>query len=76
MLSGHRRLYGVQLAAIGEVFDSDQLRAIELAEERDARINRLIDQATVALAHDGCGAGAAVAFRTAFLGAERTLMLA
>ena len=39
----------MQLAVIGEVFDGDQLRAIKLAEQRDARIDRLIDQAAAML---------------------------
>ena len=50
--SGHRRLHRMQLAVIGEIFDGDQFGAIKLAEQRDARIDRLIDQAAAMLAHD------------------------
>ena len=76
VLSGHRRLDRMQLAVIGEVFDGDQLRAIKLAEQRDARIDRLIDQAAAMLAHDHSSAGPAVAFGAAFLGADRTFAFA
>ena len=67
----HRFLHRMQRAVVGEILDGDQLGAVELAEQRDAGIDRLVDQAAVALAHDHHSAGAAIAFRAAFLGADR-----
>ena len=74
VVARHRRLHRMQDAVIGEVLDRDQLGAIHLADQRDAGIDRLVDQAAVALAHQNDGAGAAVAFRAAFFGAGGALL--
>ena len=60
----------------GQILDGDQFGAVELAEQSDAGIDRLVDQSAVALAHDHDSAGAAIAFRAAFLGADRPLLQA
>ena len=75
-MAGHRFLHRMQRALVGEVFDGDQFGAVELAEQSDAGIDRLVDQSAVALAHDHDSAGAAIAFRAAFLGADRPLLQA
>ena len=72
----HRFLHGMQRAVLGEILDRDQLCAVDLAEQRDAGIDRLMHQAAVALARHHHGAGAAIALRAAFLGAGRTLLKA
>ena len=42
MQARHRFLHGMQRAVLGEVFDRDQLCAVDLAEQRDAGVNRLV----------------------------------
>ena len=74
MQTRHRLLHRMQHAVFGEILDRDQFGAVELAEQRDARIDRLVSQAAIALAHDDDGAGAAIAFRAAFFGAGRSLL--
>ena len=69
VLARHRLLDRMQYAAFGKIFDRDQFAAFQLAEQRDAGIDRLIDQAAVALARHDDGAGAAIALRAAFFGA-------
>ena len=64
----------MQHAVFGKILDRDQLGAVQLAKQRDARIDRLVSQAAVALAHDDDGAGAAIAFGAAFFGAGRSLL--
>jgi hypothetical protein len=59
---------------VGQILDGDQFGAVELAEQSDAGIDRLVDQSAVTLAHDHDSAGAAIAFRAAFLGADRPLL--
>ena len=76
MQARHRFLHGMQRAVLGEVFDRDQLCAVDLAEQRDAGVNRLVHQTAVALARQHHGAGAAIALRAALLGAGRALLKA
>ena len=64
----------MQSAAISEIIDGDQLLAVQLAHQHDAGIDGLIDDAAVAQRSKCHGAGAAVAFITAFLGAARFLL--
>ncbi len=74
MHAGHRFLNRMQHAVVGKIFDRDQFGAIELTEQRDARIDRLVDHAAIAFAHDDDGAGAAIAFGAALLGAGRSFL--
>ncbi len=74
VLTRHRLLHRMQHAVVGKILDGDQFGAVQLAEQRDARIERLVNEAAVALAHDHDGAGAAIAFSAAFLGAGRSLL--
>ena len=74
VLARHHFLHRMQDPVVGEVLDGDQLTAIDLAEQRDARIDRLVDQTAVVLALDDNGASAAIAFGAALFGADRTLL--
>ena len=76
VIAGHGLLHRMQHALVGQILDGDQFGAVELAEQSDAGIDRLVDQSAVALAHDHDSAGAAIAFRAAFLGADRPLLQA
>ena len=41
----HRLLHRMERAAVGEVLDGDQFGAVELAEEQDAGVDRLVARA-------------------------------
>ncbi len=77
----HGLLHAVQLALVLEVFDADQLFAVQRRHERQARIEAAIANllapcsSRVQLA-DHHGAGAAIAAGAAFLGAGFAHMLA
>ena len=66
-------LHGMQFAVRRrKSFDGDDLGTVDHSQEQDAAIGRLVCDAAVAVeASDRDGAGAAVALRTSFLGAER-----
>ena len=73
----HRGLHRMELALRADkVLDRDDLGAVDLAEELDAGVDRLVDQPAVAEPADGDRAGAAVALAAALLGALRPLRLA
>src|SRR5260370_22282351 len=72
----HRLLQRMQRAAFGEILDRDQLRAVELAEQQDAGIYRLVNESAMAQARQHDRAGAAIAFRAAFLRPFRPHLLA
>ena len=74
VLARHRGLNRMQFAVLGEVFDRNEFGAVQLAEQRDARIDRLVHDAAVALARHDHGAGATIAFRAAFFSPGRTLL--
>jgi hypothetical protein len=74
MLTGKRRLNRMQDTVIGEIFDRDQFRAIDLTEQRDARIHRLVNGTAVALPHDNDSTGTAIALGTALFGAGRAFL--
>ena len=66
----HRLLHGMQAAlADMEIVDGDHFLAVDLAQEQDAGIDRLIDHAAVAQRAQRHRAGAAIALAAAFLGA-------
>ncbi len=80
MTLDHRLLHAVQLALMLEVFDTDQLLAVQRRHERQARIEAAITQrllavgVTVQLAnHDG--ARTAVATGATFLGTGLVCLL-
>src|SRR5580693_3781359 len=72
----HRLLHRMQRLAISEVLDRDELRAVELAQEQDAGIDRLAGQlaATEPRQHDR--AGAAITLGATFLRTRGALVLA
>ena len=59
---------------IGEIIDGHDFLAVDLAEQQDAGIDRLIDELAVLERAQRHGAGAAVAFAAAFLGAARAFI--
>ena len=59
----------MQGLALREVLDRQHLGAVDLAEQQDTGVDRLIGERAVAQAREDDGAGAAVAFAAAFLGA-------
>ena len=66
----HRPLHGVRRAVrAGEVLDRQQLAAVQLADEPDAGVDRLVADAPVSEPPDRDRAGAAVALVAALLGA-------
>ena len=70
-----RTLHGMERAVrAGEVFDCHDLGAVDHAEQQDAAIDGLVDDASapVGAAHRD-GTGTAVPLRAAFLGTDRTL---
>ena len=71
----HRGLDGVQARVfVGEVLDGDDLGAVRLAEQQDAGIDRLVDEAAVPHPSERDRAGAAIALRAALLGADAALL--
>src|SRR5690606_5991622 len=54
-----------------QVLDGDDMAAVERAEEADAGIDAFIDKSALRQPPDEHGAGAAVAFRAAFLAAAQ-----
>ena len=65
------RLHGMQgLAGGAQVLDGDQLPAVHHSKEVDAGVYRLVADLVSVAAPEHHGAGAAVAFRAAFLGAH------
>jgi len=71
VVARHGFLDRVQHAVVLKIFDRDQFGAVELAEQGDARIDGLIDQAPVTLARHHDRTGATIALRAAFFGADR-----
>ena len=72
----HRLLQRMQLAACGQVLDRDELRAVELAQEQDAGVERLVGEPAATEPRQRDGAGAAIALRAAFLRPLRPHFLA
>ena len=73
-MSPHRVLHGMQRAvARGEVFHGEHFRAVSLAGEQDARIDRRVYDAAAFFAREDDRARAAVALRAAFLGSDRAI---
>ena len=64
----------MQFAARCEILDGDELGAVDLAEQQDAGIDRLVMHAAAAHPARGHGAGAAIALGAAFLGADAPLL--
>ena len=59
----HRLLHRMQRVAVGKILDGDELRAVELAEQQNAGVDRLIGQLAAAQAREHDRAGAAIALR-------------
>ena len=66
MVVDHRLLQRMQRLALGEILDRDQLGAVELAEQENAGVDRLVRQLAVAEPRQHHRAGAAIAFGAAF----------
>ena len=64
----HRLLHRMQALALGEVLDGQHFGAVDLAEQQDAGVDRLVAQSAVGLQpRQDDGAGAAVALIAALL---------
>ena len=68
----HRLLHRMQFAARCQIIDRDHILAVNLPEQLNAGIDRLIDQHAVFDAANRNCASAAIAFIAAFLGAFGT----
>jgi hypothetical protein len=62
--------------ALGEVFHGHDLGAVHLAEQQDAGVDGLVDEAAVLDPSDRHRAGAAIALGAAFLRARAALLKA
>ena len=70
------RMEARRLAVFGQAFDRDDVLAVELIEELDAGIDRLVAEAVAVEPADQDGAGPAVAFRADDLGAGQPQLVA
>jgi hypothetical protein len=64
----------MQSARSRKILDGDEFRAVDLAQQQDAGIDRLVMHAPVPQASERHGAGAAITLGAAFLGAEMPLI--
>ncbi len=76
MAVDHRLLNAVQLALILQVFDDDQLLAVQGGDESQAGVERAVAQPVANQLAYHHGAGTAVAGGAAFLGAGLATVLA
>ncbi len=76
MAIDHGLLDAVQLALVLEVFDGDQLLAVQGGDEGQAGIERAVAQAISVQLSDHDGAGTAVSGSAAFFGAGFTAVFA
>ena len=76
VLFDERALHRVEFAIRREVFDREQLLAVERADKRDATVDRAIGERAVFHRRHHHGASAAVAGRAAFFGAALAPLLA
>ena len=72
----HRLLHGVQRLALGEVLDGEQFGAVDLPEQQNAGIDRLVGELAAPKMRKHHRAGAAVALAAALLGPRRARLLA
>ncbi len=72
----HRLLHGMQRAALGKVLDSDELGAVELAQEDDTDVDRLMHELAAFQPRQHRSARAAIAFGAPFLGPRGGLLFA
>ncbi len=63
----HRLLHRVKLLAVRQVFDRDQLGAVELPEQQNAGVKRVVGEASGAVARQNDRAGPAVALGATLL---------
>jgi hypothetical protein len=74
MLIDHCLLDGMERAiGAAQMFDGDQMGAVQAAHETDAGGDRVVDNLVAMEAPDEHGAGAAIALGAAFLGAAQAL---
>src|ERR1700722_13513602 len=71
----HRLLQRMQFAAGGEILDRDQLRAVELAQEQNAGVERLVSQPPPPAPRQHHGARAAISLGAALLRSLRSNVL-
>jgi hypothetical protein len=76
VVARHGFLHGMQHAIVGEILDSQQFATVQLPEQRDAGVERLVNQSAAALAHHHDRASAAIAFRATLFGTDRPLLQA
>src|SRR6056297_213296 len=66
----------MQRATLCEILHGDEIHPVDLAEQQDAGIDRLVDETPVPNPPERDGAGAAITLPAALLGAERANLLA
>ena len=71
----HRLLQRMQFAACGEILDRDQLGAVELAQEQNAGVERLVGEPAALEPRQHHRACAAIPFGAAFLRSLRSHLL-
>ena len=71
----HRLLQRMQFPARGEILDRDQFRAVELAQEQNTGVERLVSQPASAQPRQHHRACAAIPFGAAFLRSVRSHLL-
>ena len=76
VMGDHRFLDRMQRAALCEILHGDEIRPVDLAEQQDAGIDRLVDEPPVPHPSERDSAGAAIALPATLLGAERAHLLA
>ena len=71
----HRLLQRMQIGASGEILDRDQFGAVELAQEQNAGVERLIGEPTAPEPRQHDGARAAISLGAAFFRSLRSDVL-
>ena len=71
----HRLLQRMQVSALGEILDRDELGAVELAEQQDAGVERLVGERAPFKPRQDNGARAAISLGAALLCSPRSHVL-
>ncbi len=71
----HRLLQRMQVSALGEILDRDELGAVELAEQQNAGVERLVGEPALLKPGQDDGARAAIPFGAALLRSLRSDVL-
>ena len=71
----HRLLKRMQFAVSGKILDRDELRAVELAQKKNAGVEGLVDEPSVLQPRQHHRARSAIPFRAPFLRSSRSRLL-